>query len=208
MIPEFYHLNTAISPFDRTHNLQITNLTELPFGPQPALAERRRRGGRDRRRLAGQQHPELHERDAVRRHGERHVAERAGERAARRPGEVGRGNPRRDRQRRAPGSIRWRSSRSPRRASAPHPGAPCAGPATRTGTWACSGRLSFTDDTNLQIRFEAFNALNTAHFNNPGGNVSNLQLNPDGTVRNLNGFATVTSAFGERQLRVGIRLGW
>ena len=33
MIPEFYHLNTAISPFDRTHNLQITNLTELPFGP-------------------------------------------------------------------------------------------------------------------------------------------------------------------------------
>ena len=33
MIPEFYHLNTALSPFDRTHNLQITNLTELPFGP-------------------------------------------------------------------------------------------------------------------------------------------------------------------------------
>jgi hypothetical protein len=32
MIQEFYHLNTAISPFDRTHNLQITNLTELPFG--------------------------------------------------------------------------------------------------------------------------------------------------------------------------------
>jgi hypothetical protein len=32
-IPEFYHLNEAISPFDRTHNLQITNLTELPFGP-------------------------------------------------------------------------------------------------------------------------------------------------------------------------------
>ena len=36
MIPEFYHLNTAISPFDRTHNLQITNLTELPFGPNSA----------------------------------------------------------------------------------------------------------------------------------------------------------------------------
>ena len=32
--------------------------------------------------------------------------------------------------------------------------------------------------TNLQIRFEAFNVLNTAHFNNPGGNVSSLQLNP------------------------------
>ena len=61
---------------------------------------------------------------------------------------------------------------------------------------------------NVQLRFEAFNVLNTPHFDNPGGNVSNLQLNPDGTVRNLNGFATVTSAFGERQVRVGIRLGW
>ena len=53
-----------------------------------------------------------------------------------------------------------------------------------------------------------FNALNTAHFNNPGGNVSNLQLNPDGTVRNLNGFSEVTSAYGERQARLGVRLGW
>jgi hypothetical protein len=60
----------------------------------------------------------------------------------------------------------------------------------------------------LQIRVEAFNLLNTAHFNNPGGNVSNLQLNPDGTVRNLNGFAEVTSAYGERQVRLGMRLGW
>src|SRR2546428_5371172 len=31
-IHEFYHLNRALSGFDRTHNLQITNLTELPFG--------------------------------------------------------------------------------------------------------------------------------------------------------------------------------
>jgi hypothetical protein len=60
----------------------------------------------------------------------------------------------------------------------------------------------------VQIRFEVFNLLNTAHFNNPGGNVSNLQLNPDGTVRNLNGFAEVTSAYGERQMRVGVRFGW
>ena len=34
----------------------------------PALAERRRRARGDRRRLAGQQHPELHQRDAVRHH--------------------------------------------------------------------------------------------------------------------------------------------
>jgi hypothetical protein len=61
---------------------------------------------------------------------------------------------------------------------------------------------------NVQFRFEAFNVLNRTHLNNPGGNVSNLQLNPDGTIRNLNGFSEITSASGERQLRVGLRLGW
>lgn len=60
----------------------------------------------------------------------------------------------------------------------------------------------------MTVRVEVFNALDTAHFNNPGGNVSNLQLNPDGTIRNLNGFAEVTSAYGERQARLGVRLGW
>jgi hypothetical protein len=69
-------------------------------------------------------------------------------------------------------------------------------------------QIDLPRNLNVQLRFEAFNALDTPHFNNPGGNVSNLQLNPDGTVRNLNGFAEVTSAFGERQLRVGARLGW
>ena len=68
----------------------------------------------------------------------------------------------------------------------------------------CRGR------PNLQFRFEAFNVLNTPHFNNPGGNVSNLQLNPDGTVRNLNGFAEITGTNdgSERQMRLGVRFGW
>ena len=36
----------------------------------------------------------------------------------------------------------------------------------------------------LQLRVEALNATNTPHFANPASNVANLQLNPDGTVRN------------------------
>ena len=32
-IPEYYALNRSLSDFDRTHNVNITNITELPFGP-------------------------------------------------------------------------------------------------------------------------------------------------------------------------------
>jgi hypothetical protein len=52
--------------------------------------------------------------------------------------------------------------------------------------------------------------LNTPRFNNPGANASNLQRNPDGSIRNLNGFAEITgTATGsERQMRLGLRLGF
>ncbi|HEY7616160.1 MAG TPA: TonB-dependent receptor, partial [Terriglobales bacterium] len=32
-IPEYYGLNRSVNSFDRPHNLQITNIVELPFGP-------------------------------------------------------------------------------------------------------------------------------------------------------------------------------
>jgi hypothetical protein len=65
--------------------------------------------------------------------------------------------------------------------------------------------------SNLQLRIEMFNVANTPHFSNPGSNRSSLQLNPDGTIRNLNGYTEITSTTGsksERQLRLGIRLGF
>jgi hypothetical protein len=65
----------------------------------------------------------------------------------------------------------------------------------------------------LQFRGEALNMTNTTHFNNPASNVSNLQLNPDGTIRNLGGFTTISSTTGtgregidERVFRFGMRL--
>jgi Carboxypeptidase regulatory-like domain/TonB dependent receptor-like, beta-barrel len=67
----------------------------------------------------------------------------------------------------------------------------------------------------LQFRVEIFNVTNTPHFANPNANVSNLQLNPDGTVRNLGGFATITGTantgregIDERLVRLGLRLGF
>jgi hypothetical protein len=66
----------------------------------------------------------------------------------------------------------------------------------------------------MQFRVESFNATNTPHFNNPSANVSNLQLNPDGSIRSLGGYTTITSTRGgvngvdERCFRFGIRLSF
>jgi hypothetical protein len=64
---------------------------------------------------------------------------------------------------------------------------------------------------NLQFRVEAFNVTNTPHFANPGSNRSSLRLNPDGTIRDLNGYTEIRSTTGsksERVVRVGVRFGF
>lgn len=67
----------------------------------------------------------------------------------------------------------------------------------------------------LQFRMESFNFSNTPHFANPGANASNLSLNPDGTIRDLGGFTVITATqnlarenFDERQFRFGLRLSF
>jgi hypothetical protein len=72
-----------------------------------------------------------------------------------------------------------------------------------------------TERWRLQFRAEAFNSTNTPHFGNPGTNVSNLQLNPDGSVRNLGGYTEITGlantgrdGIDERVFRFGLRMSW
>ena len=133
-IPEFYHLNRAISDFDRTHNLNITNIVELPFGP----GRRWLNGGGVLAQIVGGWQVNnilsFYSGTPFSVTAAGHVAERAGERSARRPGEGRRGDPRRYRAATAPTSIRWRSGRSPRRASAPRRSTCCAGPGVNVGS--------------------------------------------------------------------------
>jgi hypothetical protein len=69
-----------------------------------------------------------------------------------------------------------------------------------------------TERFRLQFRAEAMNVSNTPHFSNPGANVSTVVLNPDGTVNNLGGFGQITSttALGrvvdQRYFRFGFRV--
>jgi hypothetical protein len=59
----------------------------------------------------------------------------------------------------------------------------------------------------LQFRAEAFNSTNTPHFSNPAANSSSLVLNGDGTIRSLGGFSSVTSAANDsRQIRFAMRV--
>jgi hypothetical protein len=67
----------------------------------------------------------------------------------------------------------------------------------------------------VQFRMESFNFSNTPHFANPGANRSNLLLNPDGSIQNLNGFSEITGVtnlaregIDERQFRFGLRLSF
>ena len=67
---------------------------------------------------------------------------------------------------------------------------------------------------NIQVRVEGLNATNTPHFGNPSTNVSNLQLNSDGSIRNLNGFGVITGSYrtgrqyDEREIRLGVRFAF
>jgi hypothetical protein len=65
----------------------------------------------------------------------------------------------------------------------------------------------------LQFRAEAFNFTNTPQFNNPSSNVSNMTLNKDGTIANVNNFMAITSTYSqssglgtERKFRFALRL--
>lgn len=70
-------------------------------------------------------------------------------------------------------------------------------------------QFSLTVRWKLQFRAEAFNATNTAHFNNPGTNVSNAIFGSNGSITRTNGYTEITSAQADqRQLRFGLRVSF
>jgi hypothetical protein len=89
------------------------------------------------------------------------------------------------------------------------------GPGTRNLDFSIYRTFRFTERVSAQFRAEVFNLTNTPHFSNPSANASNLQLNPDGSVRSLGGFTTITSTSGigregvdERLFRFGLRFAF
>jgi hypothetical protein len=91
------------------------------------------------------------------------------------------------------------------------------GPGVVNMDLAVSRDFPIKDRFKAQFRFEAFNFTNTPHFGLPstsGLNVSNLVLNPGGTVKNLAGYSTITTTqntgrdFDERHLQFDLKISF
>lgn len=208
-IPEFYHLNYALSNFDRTHNLQISTMLELPFGPNRRWLQN---GGVLPRIVGGWQVNSILSfysglPFSVSSAGTSLNAPESTQRADQVKdkveilGGIGRGNAYFD-------PLAFRPVTEARFGTANFNSV--RGPGVRNWDLGIFRQVEFGRQMNLQLRADLFNVMNRPRFSNPGANVSNLRLNPDGTVENLNGFAEVTGTQdgSERQVRFGVRLGW
>jgi hypothetical protein len=213
-IPDLYHVNRTVSDFDRTHNVHITSLVELPFGSgrrwlNESGALSALFGGWQLNNLlsfysgtpfdvsssgSSVDSPSVSRQPADRVKDEVKIL-----------GGIGRTNPYFDPLAFAPvtevrlGTAGFNSLR---------------GPGVAQWDIGLFRQIDFGNRANLQLRVEAFNVTNRPHFQNPGNgntNRSNLRLNPDGTIRDLNNYAVITGTTGnksERQIRLGIRLGF
>ena len=223
-IPQFFDLNRSLSNFDRTHNLQITNITELPFGKGRKWLSN---GGPLSRVVGGWQINNLisflsGQPFSVTADGATLNAPESSQRAdlvksdVTKPGGVGTGNSYFDPLAFADpvrrlgtgqfgfGTAGWNLLR---------------GPGISSWDFGLFRQFRITEKVTLQFRAESFNFTNTPKFNNPGGNVSAptrdpatgaILTNANGTLR-LNGFTEITGTrpdFPERQFRFGLRIGF
>lgn len=207
-IPEYYHLNYGRSDIDRPHAFNVTSIIELPFGTGRRWLNE---GGILSALVGGWQVNNLISYfsgspfsvtaagNSLNAPGSTQVADLIGTPTI--LGGTGRGNAYFDVTAFAPvtearfGTAPWNV---------------LYGPSFWSWDFGTFREFRFLGDKSLQFRFEGFNILNTPRFNNPGGNVSNLQRNADGSIRNLNGFGEIvsTAAGSERQVRLGLRFGF
>jgi hypothetical protein len=212
-IPQYLDLNQALAPYDRTHVFAATGVAELPFGKgKPWLSDRSVASGV----LGGWQLSSLFSAysgtpftvtasgSSLNAPGNNQMADKVKSHVAILGG-VG-PNPFFDPLAFAPvtqarfGNSGLNSVR---------------GPGYIDMDFSLFRNFSLSERWKLQFRAEAFNFTNTPHFSNPGANVSNLQLDASGNVKNLNGYDQITSTTGtgrdgidERQFRFGVRISF
>jgi len=209
----YYGLNRALVGYDRTHNLQVTNIWQLPLGKGHRLGSSRFAsavlGGWQVNNLlsfmSGTPFSVSSSGTSLDLPGSTQRADQIKANVSI-PGGIGRGASFFDPLAFAPvtaarfGNAGYNSLR---------------GPGVVNWDFGFFRQFALSERFQLQFRGEAFNFSNTPHFANPGANVSNLQLNADGSVRSLGGFTEVTNTISlgregidERQFRFGLRLSF
>ncbi len=211
-IPEYYDRNESLSDFDRTHNLSITSIVELPFGPgrrwvnDGDLVSQIVGGWQVNNILSFYSGTPF----SVTANGTSLNAPENDQTADQVKsdvnvlGGIGPTNPYFD-------PLAFVPVTAVRFGTAPFN--VLRGPGVKSWDLGIFRQFDLPRQMNLQVRAEIFNVTNTPRFQNPGNgntNVSNLRLNPDGTVNNLNGYAVVTAVNdgSERQVRFGVRLAF
>jgi hypothetical protein len=206
-IPSMYWMNRAISPYDRTHNLQVGFTAVAPFGKGARWAN----SGVVSALLGGWQLNGIFSRysgspftvgasgTSLNTSGASQNADQVKEKVEILGG-AGRGDPYFD-------PFAFANVTEARFGTS---GINILrGPGVANLDLGLFREFRATEKFRIQFRAEAFNFTNTPHFNNPGSSVSSMQLNADGSIRSLNGYTEITGAQAdERQLRFGLRISF
>jgi hypothetical protein len=214
MAPQFFDLNRAVTNYDRTHALHITNVYELPFGRgkrwanQPGFLSYLLGHWQVNNLLSfisGRPFSVSSSSASLNMPQNTQRADQVKSTVAK-IGGVGPGQSFFD-------PLAFVPVTQPRFGTAGYNS--LRGPGIVNWDFGLFRFIPVGEHLRLEFRAEAFNTSNTPHFAQPGANVSNLSLNPDGSVRALNGFTQVTATsngaregIDERQFRLALRLSF
>ncbi len=208
---QYYALNRSVMSFDRTHNLQLTGIYELPFGRGKRLLSRglgaALAGGWQLNTVTGWYSGAPF---TVSADGASLNLPGSSQRAdlvkpqVQKLGGIGKGQAYYDWTAFAPvtqarfGTAGFNLLR---------------GPASFNSDLGLFRQFKVSERLNVQFRAEAFNFTNTPKFNNPSGNISNLKLTGNGQYQSGVFEITGTSGTGregidERLLRFGLRISF
>jgi Carboxypeptidase regulatory-like domain/TonB dependent receptor len=202
---EMWDRNRALAGFDRTHNLQIYGITELPFGPGKKWATQGLAaalvGGWQLNGIfsitSGTPFNVTASGTSLNSPGNTQTADQV-KPEVEKPGEIGPGTSWFDPYAFAPVTgVRFgNTGRNILR-----------GPGVVNLDASLFRNFKLGERFNMQFRTEAFNVTNTPAFMNPGNSASAPIRSADGTITNLNGYSSITAAQPtERQIRFALKL--
>ncbi len=213
-LPDYYSLNRALSPINVPHTLAVTSVAELPFGKGKAWLNR---GGVASAIAGGWQVNGIF--SAV---SGLPFSVTASSASLNAPGSTQRAD-------QVKGEVRILGGTGPGQSYFD----PLAFAPVRDARFGTAGfntlkgptsvqldlglfrRFKMTERFSMEFRAEAYNFTNTPHWGNPGTNVSNMQLNADGSIRSLGGYTEITTTrtngrenIDERVFRLGLRFAF